>query len=279
MSELNFLIVRFTHGAAGKFLSTVLQTSELVAHWSAVIQQEKETSSNVDLLTLEYIRRSFPKNLKYHLMNEPMAPYNSDLYSCSFDRGNDVTLDELISHATEVNDSRLVALLTSNIKCNLSFHKPNIPRFCRESSVVTILVETAEEQEWLRRTLWNKHFVETDQEINYIPNDPMLCNLKSLPLVLKFQNEYKFSIARKDEIYKRYVVNDHTNKWYFDRNNFIEFDNKMNIDNYFIELRDFFDEDCFLDAIQRIFHYFELGNVNVDLVSKMYNIWWSRQLS
>jgi hypothetical protein len=271
MSNLDFLIVRFTHGAAGKFLSTVLQTSELVDHWSAIIQQEKKTSSNVDLLTLEYIRRSFPKNLKYHLMNEPMAPYNSDLYSCGFERGNDVSLKDLIEHATRVNDNRLLSLLGTNIRCNLIFHKPNVPEFCKRADVVTILVETKQEQEWLKKTLWNKHFVETNREIRYIPNDPKLCNFKSLPTILKFQNEYKFDLVQKDEVYEKYVVNDHTNKQYFDRNNFTE------PNNHFINLRDFFSKIDFLNSVQRIFQYFNLGNVNIELVSTMYDIWWSRQ--
>jgi hypothetical protein len=36
----NFLVVRFTHGSGGKFLSTVLQTSAQIDHWSGILESK-----------------------------------------------------------------------------------------------------------------------------------------------------------------------------------------------------------------------------------------------
>ena len=35
------LVTRFTHGAGGKFLSTVLQTANNVDHWNRIIESYK----------------------------------------------------------------------------------------------------------------------------------------------------------------------------------------------------------------------------------------------
>jgi len=131
---LNFVIVRFTHGAGGKFISSVLQTSDDISHWSATVQQSKKTPEFEELVR-EYTKRSFPINPKYHMLSEPIAPYNTDLYSSSYPRGNEVTLHEFLTHAREVNDTSLLQIIDSKHKCNLVFHKPNVPRFAEGADV------------------------------------------------------------------------------------------------------------------------------------------------
>jgi len=68
----NFLITRFTHGSGGKFLSTVLQTSILIDHWSAIVQSQKEKSELIEEVTLQYVMRSFPKEHAMHMQLEPI---------------------------------------------------------------------------------------------------------------------------------------------------------------------------------------------------------------
>ena len=90
----NLIITRFAHGAAGKFLSTVLQTSELVDHWSLVVKHQKSVNKYVKETTLVYCDRVFPSDHSLHMLNEPLVPYCTDLYSSTFDRGHDVTADQ-----------------------------------------------------------------------------------------------------------------------------------------------------------------------------------------
>ena len=65
MGNPKFIITRFTHGSAGKFLSTVLQTS----NWSAVVQAQKNTEL-IEPVTLEYVDRSFPKDHSQYLISQ-----------------------------------------------------------------------------------------------------------------------------------------------------------------------------------------------------------------
>jgi len=168
--------------------------------------------------------------------------------------------------------------MDKNLIANLIFHKPQIPNFCQDSSVITILNSTNEEKEWVYRTLWAKHFLEINNTIHHLPSDPDYCSFSSLATVLKFQNKYKFDSSERDKIFNEFVVNDHTNEWYDNKDNFTEFDTTNKINNQFINLRDFFDKNTFLLAVSNLFDYFKLGSMNTKLVSSMYDIWWSRQV-
>jgi hypothetical protein len=279
VSKPTFIVTRFTHGSAGKFLSTVLQTSKNVDHWSTIVQKQKEINEFVDEVTLQYVNRSFPKEHAYHMQFEPMVPYCCDLYSPSYPRGQQVTIQQYRDYALKVNDTRLESCLNKNLIANLIFHKPQISDFCSRAKVVTILVQTELERKWLHNTLWSKHFLEKDNNIYYLPNAPDYCSFSSLSTILKFQNKYKFASNEKEELFDKYVINDHTNSWYNDPSKFTKFDKSKQLDNHFINLADFFDVGKFILAMTNIFEYFNLGNVDQSLVTKMHNIWWTRQIT
>jgi len=278
MYKPKFIITRFTHGSAGKFLSTVLQTSDRIDHWSAVVQAQKNTKLN-EPVTLEYVDRSFPKDHSQYLRAEPMVPYNTDLYSVGYPRGNDIALDQYINYTQKKNDIRLSNCVNQNVLANLIFNKPILPMFCQNSQAVTITVKTDKEKQWLFETLWSKHFLETDTEIYYLPSAPKYCNFQSLPTVLRFNNQYCFPIEQKEELYQKYVINNHTNNYYFEPDKFAEFDNANNIDNVFIELADILNAERFNSAILTIFTKLGLETPNLGLISQMHKIWLARQIT
>lgn len=277
MSKPKFIITRFTHGSAGKFLSTILQTSDKIDHWSVVVQAQKNTKL-IDPVTLEYINRSFPKDHSQHLRAEPMVPYNTDLYSVSYLRGDNVTLDQYVDYAQKKNDSRLFTTITNELLTNLVFHRSTLPKFCYASKAVTITVTTDEEKKWLFNTLWSKHFLEIKNKIYYIPSDPEYCNFQSLPAVLRFNNQYCFPMEQKKQLYQKYVVTNSNNSYYFNPERFTEVDNVNNIDNVFIKLSDILNADQFNSAISTIFAQLGLENCNSDLINQMHKIWLSRQI-
>jgi hypothetical protein len=278
MSNPKFILTRFTHGAAGKLLSTVLQTSDKVDHWSAIIQDNKINQTILDQLTLEYVSRSFPKDHTMHLRSEPMVPYNTDLYSTGFSRGNDLTLDQYLKHVDKKQDVRLFRAINNNLIINLIFNKPQVPIFCYGSDVVTITVTTKHEQEWLYKTLWSKHFLEINETIRYLPSDPYYCNYNSLVPVLTFNNPYSFAKQDKDKLYEKYVINNHTNPWYFDPDQFEVFDTEHKLNNHFVRLDEILSVDKFLNAIKLVFDKFNLGNPNLLLIKQMHQTWLSRQI-
>jgi hypothetical protein len=277
LGKLPFILTRFTHGSAGKFLSTVLQTSDQIDHWSVIVQSQKDTDLFESVVD-EYVRRSFPCDHTQHLRLEPMVPYNTDMYSTGFSRGNDVTLDQYLTNAHEKRDVRLFECIKHNRIVNLIFHKPTIPLFCRNSKSVTITVTTDEEKQWLFKTLWIKHFLETKDSIRILSSDPEYCNFVSLPTVLKFANQYIYPISDKEILYQTLVLNDPTNSWYFDPEKFIKSDKENNISNVFIKLSDMLDKNKFLKVIPLLFEKLELEEPNLRSIESVHNIWLTRQL-
>jgi hypothetical protein len=279
MSKPNFILTRFTHGSAGKFLSSVLQTSDKIDHWSSVIQSNKNNLEIFKSLVLQYTDRTFPNDHSKYLKMEPMVPYNVDLYSSGYPRGNNVTLQQYLDNAQVKNDTRLLKSISDNLKINLIFHKPCPPVFCDSSCAVTITVTTESEKDWLYKTLWSKHFLEKDNRIHYLPSDPDHCSFYSLIPVLTYNNQYLFPAEQKQQLYEHYVINDHTNQWYFDPDWFKEYDTDHKINNVFIKLEEILNIDKFLLAMSRIFDHHNLGVPDLSLIEKMHRIWLSKQIS
>lgn len=278
MSKPNFIITRFTHGSAGKFLSSVLQTSNLVDHWSSIIESLKETDL-FEKLVLEYIKRSFPADHSLYMQQEPMVPYNTDLYSAGYPRGDDVTLDQYLTYAITNRDLRLLECIKNNLFANIIFHKPCIPTFCQGSNVITITVTSESEKQWLYKSLWSKQFLETEQEIRYLPSDPEYCSFSSIVSVIKFNNPYKFNKSQKSELFEKYVLNNYTNQWYFNPDRFVDFDNTYKLNNLFVELDAILSPNKFLVKVENIFEHLGLMQPNLGLIQQMHQIWLSRQIS
>lgn len=277
MKNPRFLITRFAHGAGGKFLSTVLQTSRVVDHWCDIIQNHKQHELFAALVT-EHCRRSFPQDHSQHLRSEPMVPYNTDLYSVGYPRGDDVSLADYIDNAFNTGDCRLMRAIENGLLINLTFNKPSLPRFCHVSRAVTITIESAQELEWLHQTLWSKHFLVTDRDIRYLPSDPAYCNIRSLPVVLQWANPYRFDLDQRQQLWRTMVVENEMNRWYHDPALFEPLDQINGIDNINIPLRHMLDPTEFLVSIQGIFAHHELGTPDLDAIAAMHEIWLERQI-
>lgn len=243
-----------------------------------IIQNNKQNTMLVNRLTLQYVSRSFPADHSSHQRSEPMVPYNVDLYSTGYPRGNEITLEQYLDHAHAKQDSRLLNAIAQNLKINLVFHKPELPVFCKASGAVTITVTSEQEKNWLYKTLWSKHFKETDDAIHFLPKDPDYCNFSSLVPVLTYNEPYLFSKDSKKELYNKHVINDHTNPWYFDPKKFHDYDKQNQINNIFIRLEDLLDRTKFLGAVSHVFEYHKLGTPDMTLLANMHEIWLNRQI-
>jgi len=267
----NLIITRFPHGAAGKFLSTILQTSNNVDHWSTVVQHQKNIKQYVKETTLAYCHRAFPKDHNLHTQNEPMVPYSTDLYSSTFDRGQDVTFDQYCGQ----NNIRFKECTKQKLHANIIFNKSKLPVFCNNAKVLTVLLTTEQEQNWVYKALWSKHFIENKDTIIYSPSSPMHCHLSTVPKLLEYKPEFCFDISRKQELYKEYILNNKTVVQYKQPHDL--FNN--NVNNMFFNISDLFDVDLFIATMEKVFDKFDLGILNSVLVSEMYQLWWSRQSS
>jgi hypothetical protein len=265
----NLIITRFPHGAAGKFLSTVLQTSNRVDHWSPVVQHQKKIKQYVKEITLAYCHRVFPIDHNLHMEKEPMVPYCTDLYSSTFDRGQDVTVKQY----WQQNDIRLHECKIQNLYANVIFNKPNLPVFCNGAKVLTVLLTTKQEQDWVHQALWSKHFIKQDDKIIYSPSSPLHCHLSAVPKLLHYQPKYCFEASERDELYNRYILNNSTILEYTQPHS--RFND--NVDNMFLNISDLFLVDRFIAKVEKVFSKFDLGKLDSDLVVEMHKVWWSRQ--
>jgi hypothetical protein len=277
ITKPKFLITRFAYGAGGKFLSTVLQTSTRVAHWCDALERHKQDKMFADLC-IEYCRRSFPHQHSAHLQCEPMVPYNTDLYSVGFPRGDDVTLPQYLAHARTNKDFQLLEGMAQDQHINLIFNKATMPVFCHGSRAVTITVESQKEQTWLHHSRWSKHFLVQGSEIRYLPSDPEYCNFRSLPAVLKHGNQYRFALDQQEDLWKRMVVENSMNLAYQNPEQFVEPDTQNHIQNINLALKDLLDPAGFVACIDSIFEQFQLGEPNLELVAAMHAVWLERQL-
>jgi len=266
----DLLITRFPHGAGGKFISTVLQTSMKVDHWSNVLQTQKELKKFVEETTLIYCDRSFPVDHHKHAMSEPMVPYSTDLYSTTFDRGNNVTADQYWSQ----KDSRLISCVEKKLTANLIFNKSTLPKFCDGAKVLTVLVTNEHEKSWLDKTLYSKHFIETEDGIIYTPSSLDYCSLEAIPKLLEYKPQCNYPLESKDDIFNQMVKNNVTKLQYANQEDF----NNKNYHNIFFDLDYLLDKQKFIDNMSRVFEEFNLGTFNKSLVSKMHNIWLERQI-
>ena len=160
-----------------------------------------------------------------------------------------------------------------NRYANLIFNKPNLPLFCNDAKVLTVLLTTEQEQNWVYRALWSKHFIETDNEIIYAPSSPDHCHLSTFPKLVHYKPKYRFDLSERKELYNREVVNNQTILNYKEPHDL--FNN--NVNNIFFNISDLFDVELFISAMEKVFNKFELGMLDCDLVSSMYQLWWSRQ--
>lgn len=268
-----FIIVRFTHGSGGKFLSTALQTSCAVDHWDQSLHQSKNTSS-FRLVACEYVSKKFPMNHKKHLKNEPMVPYNTDLYSSSYDRGRDVTLDQYLAHALLKKDTRLLTAIESGLKINLIMQHPKLPVFCEGADSVVIIVDNDRSLQWLNQTLWNKHFLEKDDQIFYLPDHPKYCSPASLNKVLEYNNAYQFPNSQKHRLWQEKIMYNHMIQKYLEAKNF----ESKSGNTYYFPLSSLLSTESFLDHMIKIFVFFELGEPEIGLLARLHHIWLSRQI-
>lgn len=272
-----FVIVRFAPGSGGKFLSSVIQASTAVDHWSTVVQDHKNHEILFPQLISHYFDRSFPADHSMALRNEPHSPYCTKLYSSSYSRGNDVTLQQYLMNTQCANDIRFLDCQRQGRLVNLTFHKPEIPKFCDGSLVVTITIESEAEQQWVSQTLWRKHWIEFDGVLVHAPDDPVYCHITQLPQVLQYQNKSRYPATLKSQLQDKFVYQNHTREWYLDSNKFQEHDQLHDLQNVFIPLSSFFDRDQFIDMINNLFCKLQLDPVHVDLVDCMRSIWTARQ--
>ena len=278
MSDSPFLILRYPPGGAGRFLSTVMQCSDEVAFWDPVIEKNKNTSSFIPMVE-QYVNQKFPVDLFFHLRLEPDLPYYSEFYSGTFDRGNEITLNEYNEKMSNAGDDYYFNNIINNKKVNLILHKSHIPSFMFESLMINVIINSDRSMQWVKKMLWRKHYhLLNSNQILCLAHHENYCNPKRKHLVTQYSYDSPIITVDDVEEFKENQIGKINNLALFtSTTNLFSHETNSKVSHAVFELDNIFLFDTFFDNIKTICTQYFLKCPDSKLLSKIYEIWWNRQ--
>lgn len=160
----NFITINYAKGSAGKFLISLLMSSDSAAHYDPNVKTKDDK--------IEYIKRSFVSDVSNWLLNEPSdkLAWNINFVSNSYPRGNDLTLDNFLQlckvHCTEWFHKSV----KDNKKIIIPWHKDYFPIYLGKDTISIYLDQ--ESIKWFARAVWSKHYAISNNKIHIKENDP-----------------------------------------------------------------------------------------------------------
>lgn len=275
-SNSPFIVVRFAGGSGGRLISTMLQLSDDVAHWNE--QFEDKSKWSLDDYTT-YISSSFPQDSKKHLRVEPDLPYNSDFYSGTYERGENITFDQYCEYQKQSNCKYFFNNVEQQKYVNLILHKSKIPLFMQGSHVINIIIDTPESLNLTQKLLWLKHYQIVDNNlVKKLHHDPDTCNQKRSHLVRKFYTGS--STVKVDSIknfYTNEIVNNHEFELFQNRSLLLNDKSNMLCNQSYFYLSSIFDKQQLIKNITDICSQINIVCPDKHLLSLTFDLWWHSQ--
>jgi hypothetical protein len=248
MNLPKFLIFRFAPGAAGNFVSSMLQCSPEVAHMSSEEQSNKPNNN-----WIQYFKKVFHNDLANWTHKEPSSVYSwgtKNIFSQKFNRGNKLSVKQFErlenQHCTDAyHDAKQKKLYIP-----IFWHKNHMPVYFANSATVTIDIDNKFAQRWFHRARYNKHYnVSRNKhgvQVDIMENRP---NYQ----VAGFTNPNAKQFSTLHQFVREEITND------VFRQNFISLQNitSWNIPNVNIKLSDIL-TDKFVNQYHRICGFYNL---------------------
>lgn len=220
-----------------------------------------------------HAQRSFPKKHDFHLRAEPIAPYDTSLWSSTYDRGHDLELTDLQEYYQLNPDPYLEDGIRRDLYINIIFNKIQLPKFCAGSFTVTLVIDGIRSLDWAQRSLWHKHFIELDDKIIYCPNHPLYCPEASIPTVSRYQNQCEFDIDQKSQLMERYIYQNPA--W----QQFTDIAKSNDDSNYFLPISALFNLDQLVQHFTNIAQILNWSDFDCQILSTVQKSWMDSQLS
>ena len=210
MKKVKFIVTRFPPGAAGRFLCCCLQLSPDISSWNIDSLSYDKSSTDFCNKMIKYFEKKFLNDPGLHLRNEPDIPYNYDFYSGTYERGEDVTIEEYIDYQRPNKYNFFFSEIEKGKTINLIMHKSKIPEFLKNSIVVNVYVDNIQSHDIIAKLLWLKHYKVIDAvTIDKLIHNPNTCNVKRSNTVKRYVNT---SIQKVKTIKNFYVDNVYNNE-------------------------------------------------------------------
>jgi len=218
MTLPKFLIFRFAPGAAGNFVSSMLQCSPEVAHMSSEEQSNKPNNN-----WIQYFKKVFHDDLANWTYKEPSSVYNwgtKNIFSQKFARGNDLTIDQFHKLETKYCSKHYHNAKTDGLFIPIFWHKNIMPGYFANSVSVTIDIDNKFAQRWFHRARYNKHYnvnvTETGIEVDIMENRPdyQVAGFYN-PTSIQFANLYEFVREEiiKDKFRQNFINLQNVTEW------------------------------------------------------------------
>ena len=254
MNDSPFVVVRFAAGSGGKFISTMLQNSNDVAHWNSELEQLKNTTKFQSSL-VNYLETVFPEDPKKHLRVEPDLPYVFDFYSATYDRGNDITYEEYCEHHRIGKCDYFFEHIAKDKKANLLTHKSQVTKFMEGSVFVNIIVDSNRALNWTQKMLWDKHYQVIDKNtVRLLHHDPATCNIRRSHLVEKYYNGSSYiTVSSIEDFYNKEIIDRQEIQMFHDTTKLYSHSSNSTVTNLEFHLDNIFDEDLTIANFETIF--------------------------
>ena len=262
-----FLIIRFAPGAGGNFLSSILQCSQSVAHWSESQELQKPYNN-----WLAYFTSVFPQKLDEWIYKEPISQLNwgtRKIFSQKYQRGNNLTVDEFLQQEVTYCNEYYHYQKQKKVWLPIFWHKNHMPEYFKNSKTVTIHLDQRSIR-WYDHCVYYKHHHVFKQD-QYGIHVKLLENRPEFVL-----QEFKNSVEY-EKIYptvKSFVTERITNNEF--RNIFKNVNNieSWSIPNINITLTDVLVVDTFYKVYQSLCDQFDINDpLSLDTITLLHQYW------
>jgi len=262
-----FLIIRFAPGAAGNFVSSILQCSQSIAHWSQ--QQELQKPNNN---WLEYFINVFPQKLDEWIYKEPIGQLNwgtRRIFSQKYQRGNNLTVEEFLQQEATYCNEYYHCQKQKELWLPIFWHKNHMPEYFKNSTTVTIHLDQPSLR-WYDHCVYYKHHQIFKQDsagihVRLLENRPdfVLPEFKNTAEYEKIYPTFKLFVQDR-------ILNNEFKNIFKDNNNI----KSWSIPNIDLNLTDVLDVDKFYKIYQIICYQLSINDqLPVDTFSILHQYW------
>jgi hypothetical protein len=264
IKEPKFLMVQFAPGSAGKFLSSLLMSSDSLSHFDSTVENNKSVNTCVD-----YIKSHFTTDLGHWILTEPdhVMAWNLHFVSSKYTRGDDLTKEEFLNLANQHATDHFCNSVNANKIIPSVWHKTNTTDFLQDARFVTIIVDPPAVK-WYHRAIWHKAYGTKNGKIHLKANDPELH-----PTMKAYYEKFKNPIY-SDDSYYTFVKNNIINSEFKTR--FQTTDSFTNHDQHtFVNLSELLDIESCVKIIDRVCTKCNLNPVPVEIIKQGHTHWMS----
>jgi len=259
----NFFVIKFAQGSGGKFVNSILQTSDKIGHWDIEVNRAKNTNSFADKF-LEYTQESFPTNLNIHLKKEPCLPFSFKEFSSNYTK---TTLSYEKVMKLLRNESYCKEIFSNNQKLSLYKHNET-DEFLKDSDIVTLCIDSKYAKRFTQQASIHKRYGVNENYVLYKMHHPEYCNPRSANLASKYVDENKpYRNISKIQFLKKEILNRKIYQPYINLNGKGIISLTNIITDTFTATKE----------LKKIFNDYGLGNFNEDLVAQAHSIWFNAQ--